>query len=179
MPSILRIDRSVCFPIDTPSDYRIATKRVEYDLPPNFISKINLTFKIDEAILSKDESQSLYNDMRKLIKEYRVQAMSLLLKSITREREIVTNEIERLIEGFPKNENNNNDYDDGTGIIAFKNYHDLRMKRFELEAEQSCYFLLKQRVEGDAKGKEEEQEQEEIVVPTLTRSLGEDFLLQQ
>ncbi len=31
-------------------NYQIATKRVEYDLPPNFISKINLTFKIDETI---------------------------------------------------------------------------------------------------------------------------------
>ncbi len=41
-------------------NYQIATKRVEYDLPPNFISKINLTFKIDETTLSKDESQSLY-----------------------------------------------------------------------------------------------------------------------
>ena len=40
-----------------------------------------------------------------------------------------------------------------------------------LEAEQSLYFLEEQRVEGEIK------EQEEIVAPTLTRSLGEDFLL--
>jgi hypothetical protein len=158
-------------------NYQIATKRVELDLPPTFILKNNLTFKIDEAILSKEEAQSLYNGMRQLIKEYRVQAMSLYLKSITREREIVTNEIERIIDGFPKE----NDDDDENGITIFKNYHDLRMKRFELEAEQMCYFLLKQRVEGGVKEKEEEEEddEEEIVAPTLTRSLGEDFLLQQ
>jgi hypothetical protein len=158
-------------------NYQIATKRVEYDLPPNFISKIDLTFKIDETILSKDESQSLYNDIRHLIKTYRVQAMSIYLKSITREREILSNEIERLIQGFPKEDNNN--FDDETGVLAFKNYHDLRMKRFELEAEQSSYFLLKQRVEGGVKENEEKEEEEEIVAPTLTRSLGEDFSLQQ
>ncbi len=95
------------------------------------------------------------------------------MKSITREREILSNEIERLIEGFPK------ENEDETGVIAFKNYHDLRMKRFELEAEQSSYFLLKQRVEGGVKENEEKEEEEEIVAPTLTRSLGEDFSLQQ
>ncbi|CAF5085252.1 unnamed protein product, partial [Rotaria sp. Silwood1] len=33
-----------------------STKRVEYDLPPKFISNVNLTFKIDESIISKEEA---------------------------------------------------------------------------------------------------------------------------
>jgi hypothetical protein len=154
-------------------NYQIATKRVEYDLPPNFISKTNLTFKIDESILGKEETQSIYNDMRHITKEYRTQSMILYLKSITREKEILSNEIERIIEGVPKFNNEESDHE--VGYTAFRNYHDLREKRYQLEATQSCYFLEKQRVEGDVK---EHQEEEEIVAPTLTRSLGEDFSLQ-
>ncbi|CAF5187161.1 unnamed protein product, partial [Rotaria magnacalcarata] len=42
-------------------NYLTATKRVEYDLPPKFISNIDFTFKIDESIFNKDEAQTLYN----------------------------------------------------------------------------------------------------------------------
>ncbi|CAF3348949.1 unnamed protein product, partial [Rotaria socialis] len=58
-------------------NYLAATKRVEYDLPPKFISNIDFTFKIDESILNKDEAQTLYNQMRQLAEDYRTLAMSL------------------------------------------------------------------------------------------------------
>ena len=86
-------------------NYLAATKRIEYDLPPKFISNIEFTFKLDETIFNKDEAQTLYNQMRQLTKDYRTQAMSLFLQSTTREREILTNEIEHIIEGFPEEEN--------------------------------------------------------------------------
>jgi hypothetical protein len=149
-------------------NYQIAMKRVEYDLPPKFISATDLTFKLDESILNKEEAQGLYNQMRQITKEYRTQAMSLYLQSITREREILINEIKNIIEGFPK-ENHEELVDDDSGFIAFKHYNELREKRFDLEAEQSMHFLEEQRVEGG---------EEELVAPTLTRSLGEDFSLQ-
>ncbi|CAF4020837.1 unnamed protein product [Rotaria sp. Silwood1] len=85
--------------------------------------------------------------MRQLTKEYRIQAMSLYLQAITREKEILKNEIELVMK-------------------AFKHYNDLCEKRFNLEGEQSIYFLEEQRVEGKL------NEQEEIVAPTLTRSPG-------
>jgi hypothetical protein len=50
----------------------------------------------------------------------------------------------------------------------------LREKRFNLEVEQSFYFLDIQRVENENNNNQEEQ----ITIPTRTRSLGEDSLLQ-
>ena len=61
------------------------------------------------------------------------------------------------------------------GFAAFAHYNELREKRMNLETEQSIYFLEEQRVEGDP----DNHEQPIVVAPTLTRSLGEDFLLQQ
>ncbi|CAF1622609.1 unnamed protein product [Rotaria magnacalcarata] len=90
-------------------NYLAATKRVEYDLPPKFISNIDYTFKIDEFIFSKDEAQALYNQMRHITKEYRIQAMSLYVQSTNREREIFTDEIKHIIEGFPRNTEENDE----------------------------------------------------------------------
>jgi hypothetical protein len=155
-------------------NYLAATKRVEYDLPPKFISNIDFTFKIDESIFNKDEAQTLYNQMRQLTKDYRTQAMSLYLQSTTREQEILADEIKNIIVGFPKEENNTIiDTEDDLGYIEFKHYNELREKRYNLEAEQSLYFLEVERVEGEFK-----EQEEETVAPTLTRSLGEDFSLQ-
>jgi hypothetical protein len=69
-------------------NYQVAMKRVEYDLPPKFISKIDFTFKLDESILNREEAQILYNQMRQLTRDYRAQTMSLYLQSITREKNI-------------------------------------------------------------------------------------------
>ncbi|CAF2071210.1 unnamed protein product, partial [Rotaria magnacalcarata] len=88
-------------------NYLTATKRVEYDLPPKFISNIDFTFKIDESIFNKDEAQTLYNQMRQLTKDYRTQAMSLYLRSTTREQEILADELKNIIVGFTKEEENN------------------------------------------------------------------------
>ncbi|CAF2059955.1 unnamed protein product, partial [Rotaria magnacalcarata] len=150
-------------------NYLSATKRVEYDLPPKFISNIDFTFKIDESIFNKDEAQALYNQMRHITKEYRVQAMSLYVQSTNRECEILTDEIKHIIEGFPRNtEENDEQVDAESGYTDFKHYNELREKILNLEAEQSIYFLEVQRVEGKIK-----EQEEEIIAPTLTRSLGE------
>ncbi|CAF5177426.1 unnamed protein product, partial [Rotaria magnacalcarata] len=119
-----------------------ATKRVEYDLPPKFISNIDFTFKIDESIFSKDEAQALYNQMRHITKEYRIQAMSLYVQSTNRECEILTDEIKHIIEGFPRNtEENDEQVGAESGYIEFKHYNELREKRLNLDAERSIYFL--------------------------------------
>ncbi|CAF1243790.1 unnamed protein product [Rotaria magnacalcarata] len=76
-------------------NYVLATKRVEYDLPPKFISKIDLTFKIDESIVDKDEIQATYNKMRQITKDFRTQAMKLYAQSLAREHELLSNEIKR------------------------------------------------------------------------------------
>ena len=154
-------------------NYRLAVKRVEYDLPPKFIEKTDLTFKIDESIVNKDEAQAMYNQMKQITKEYRTQAMTLYVQALTREHELLSSEIKRIIEGFPKE--NDDGFDAEPGHAAFKHYQQLREKRMNLEVEQSIYFLDEQRVDGDPN----RQQQEEIIAPTLTRSLGEDFLLQQ
>ena len=154
-------------------NYLAATKRVEYDLPPKFISNIDFTFKIDESIFNKDEAQALYNQMHHITKEYRIPTMLLYVQSTNREREILTDEMNNIIEGFPKHEANDEQVDAESGYIEFKHYNELREKRYNLEAEQSIYFLEVQRVEGEIK-----EHEEEIIAPTLTRSLGEDFSLQ-
>ena len=151
-------------------NYLTATKRVEYDLPPKFISKTDLTFKVDESIISQQEAQTFYNEMRQLTTQFRTQAMASYLQCCTREYELLSDEIKRIIDGFPKE--NDDDMDTEAGHAAFKQYHDTRQKRFKLEAEQSIYFLVEQRVEGES------NQQEESVAPTLTRSLGEAFSLQ-
>ncbi|CAF2122866.1 unnamed protein product, partial [Rotaria magnacalcarata] len=123
-------------------NYLAATKRVEYDLPPKFISNIDFTFKIDESIFSKDEAQALYNQMRHITKEYRIQAMSLYVQSTNRECEILTDEIKHIIEGFPRNtEENDEQVGAESGYIEFKHYNELREKRLNLDAERSIYFL--------------------------------------
>ncbi|CAF4459950.1 unnamed protein product [Rotaria socialis] len=151
---------------------QLTTKRVEYDLPPKFITNADFTFRIDESIIGKEEAQILYDQMRQLIKEYRMQTMSLYLQSTTREREIITDEMKNIIQDIlPENDERFNG-EENPGSLAFKHYNDLREKRLNLEAEQSLYFLEEQQVEGEV------NEQDEIVAPTLTRSLGEDFSLQ-
>ncbi|CAF1675490.1 unnamed protein product, partial [Rotaria magnacalcarata] len=151
-------------------NYVLATKRVEYDLPPKFISKMDLTFKIDESIVDKDEIQATYDEMRQITKDFRTQAMTLYVQSLARENELLSNEIKRIIEGFPSE--NDDGFDAEAGCAAFKQYHELREKRFNLENDQSIYFLVEQRVEG------EQNNPEPVAVPTLIRSLGEDFSLQ-
>ncbi|CAF4310927.1 unnamed protein product, partial [Rotaria magnacalcarata] len=112
-------------------NYLAATKRVEYDLPPKFITNADFTFRIDESIIGKEEAQILYDQMRQLTKEYRMQTMSLYLQ----------------IGILPENNEVLNGEDD-PGSLAFKHYNDLREKRLNLEAEQSLYFLEEQRIVG-------------------------------
>ena len=154
-------------------NYQTAVKRVEYDLPPKFIEKVDLSFKVDEKIIGQEEAQPLYDQMRQITKDFRLKAMTLYVQAVTREHELIEAEIKQIIEGFPK-VNNDDGMDDEAGFAAFKQYHELREKRFQLEAQESIYFLDEQRVEGEPNN----IDQEEVVAPTLTRSLGEDFLLQ-
>lgn len=73
-----------------------------------------------------------------------------------------------------------NDNDDGfdaePGYAAFKQYHQLREKRMDLEVEQSLYFLEEKRVED--KVINQQQQEKEIIAPTLVRQLPVDCLLQ-
>ncbi|CAF1365937.1 unnamed protein product, partial [Rotaria sordida] len=120
-------------------NYLAATKRVEYDMPPRFIEKVDLSFKINESIINQDEAQATYNQMKQITKDFRIQAMTLYVQSLARENELLTDEIKRIITGFPQD--NDEGFDAEPGYAAFKHYHDLREKRLKLEAEQSIYFL--------------------------------------
>ncbi|CAF3452786.1 unnamed protein product [Rotaria sp. Silwood1] len=83
--------------------------------------------------------------------------MSLYLQTITPEKEILKNEIEFVVKGFSEENDERFDVEPDTGYVAFKHYNDLREKHFNLEGEQSIYFLEEQRIEGEL------NEQEEIV----------------
>ncbi|CAF3917583.1 unnamed protein product [Rotaria sordida] len=137
-------------------NYLAATKRVEYDMPPRFIEKVDLSFKINESIINQDEAQATYNQMKQITKDFRIQAMTLYVQSLARENELLTDEIKRIITGFPQD--NDEGFDAEPGYAAFKHYHDLREKRLKLEAEQSIYFLVQERVEGETN---------EVITPTL------------
>ncbi|CAF1452415.1 unnamed protein product, partial [Rotaria sordida] len=141
-------------------NYQILSKRVELDMPPKIIDKVDFSFKIDESIINQDEAQAMYNQMRQTTKDFRTQAMKLYVQSAARENEILSNEIKGMIERF-SNENDDG-FDAEPGYAAFKQYHELREKRMKLEIEQSLYFLFEQRVEGETNNPEEE-----IIAPTL------------
>ncbi|CAF3183115.1 unnamed protein product, partial [Rotaria sp. Silwood2] len=104
-------------------NYLTAVKRVEYDMPPKFISKTDLSFKIDELIISQDEAQVIYNQMRQITRDFRTQAMTLYVQSLAREHELLLNEIKRIIEGFPQD--NDEGFNAEPGYAAFKQYHEL------------------------------------------------------
>ncbi|CAF4454995.1 unnamed protein product [Rotaria sp. Silwood2] len=135
-------------------NYLTAVKRVEYDLPPKFIEKLDFSFKIDESIINQDEAQTIYNQMRQIIKDCRTQAMTLYVQASARENELLSNEIKRIIEGFPQD--NDDGFDAEPGYAAFKHYYNLREKRLNFEAEQSIHFLSEQQVEGNPNDPEQE-----------------------
>ena len=147
-----------------------ASRRVQHDLPPAFISKIDFSFKVDESMVPKEEAQELYDQMRQITRNYRSSAMNLYLQTMAREKDLIDEEIKRIIEGFPKE--NDHGVDAEPGFAAYKQYQGLREKRMNLEVDQSILFLEEQRVEGES------DNQPVVIAPTLTRSLGEDFLLQ-
>jgi len=153
-------------------NHQILMKRIEYDLPPKFISKIDFSFRIDESIINPQEAQALYDEMRRLTKSFRNEAMLKYEQAATREKELVKMEIDRMIENVPFS----TDLDE-ISCAAFKQYHKLREKRLNLEAEQSVYFLSIQRAEGEPN----DQELVEIIAPAAvpTRQLPEEFSLQQ
>ncbi|CAF4157079.1 unnamed protein product, partial [Rotaria magnacalcarata] len=148
-------------------NYKLLTKRVELELLPKIIDKVDFSFRVDESIINQDEAQATYDQMRQITKEFRTQAMKLYVQSAARENEILSNEINGIIEKFPKKENENDKDNDGTnaeeGYAAFEEYHRLREQRLKLEIEQSLYFLAEQRVEDNNNN----QEEEEIIAPTL------------
>ncbi|CAM4851878.1 unnamed protein product [Rotaria magnacalcarata] len=83
----------------------------------------------------KEEAQISYDQMRQLTKEYRMQTMSLYLQSVTREREILTDETKNIIKGILPENNEVLNGEDDPGSLAFKHYNDLREKRLNVEAE--------------------------------------------
>ncbi|CAF3575540.1 unnamed protein product [Rotaria sordida] len=86
-------------------NYRTITERIKLDLPPKFISKVDFNFKIDESIISQEEAQVLYNRMREITKNYRIEVMTLYEQTTAREYELLTNEMKQINENFPKTTN--------------------------------------------------------------------------
>ena len=153
-------------------NHHIMTKRIEYDLPPKFISKIDFSFKIDESVISQEEAQALYNQMRNVTKNHRAETMTLYEQAMACEKELLTNEIKQTIENLPQTNN-----DEEISFASFKQYHELQEERLNLEIEKSLYFLSEQRFNGENNNLQKE-EQDIIIASILIRLLGEDFLLQ-
>ena len=82
-----------------------------------------ITFKIDESIIGQEEAQCFYNQMRQITKDYRTQAMTLYVQSCTRESELLSGEIKRIIDVFPQESDDG--FDAKAGHAAFKHYHGL------------------------------------------------------
>ena len=80
----------------------------------------------------------MYNQMRNITKNYRTSAMNLYLQTTTRERELLVAGIQRSINGFPQD--NDEGFDAEPGFAAFKQYHEIRERCMNLEAEQPVYF---------------------------------------
>ncbi|CAF4609721.1 unnamed protein product, partial [Rotaria sp. Silwood2] len=146
-------------------NYQILAKRVELDLPPKIIEKDDFSFKIDESIISQDEAQVTYNQMRQITKDFRTQAMTLYVQSTARENEVLLNEIKCIVDRFPQE--NDDEFDAEPGYAAFKQYHETREKRIKIEIEQSLHFLFEQQVEGDTNN--QQIQEEEIIAPTVIR----------
>ncbi|CAF4388427.1 unnamed protein product, partial [Rotaria sordida] len=73
-------------------NYQLLSKRVQLDMPPKIIDKVDFSFKIDESIISQYKAQAMYNQMRQITKDFRTQAMTLYIQSAARENEILSNE---------------------------------------------------------------------------------------
>jgi hypothetical protein len=159
-------------------NYRTATKQVEYDLLPKFIEKIDPTWKIDESVVDRQDAQGTIDYVKQMVKNFRTQLMTTYIQSLAHEYELLSDEIRRMIEGMPQD--NDDGFDAEPGYAAFKQYHDRREKRLNLEIEKSLYFLEEKRVEGNSKDqKEVTTTEEEIIAPTPVRQLPEDFWVPQ
>ncbi|CAF5146701.1 unnamed protein product, partial [Rotaria sp. Silwood1] len=102
--------------------------------------------------------------------------MTLYVQSAARENEILSSEIKGIVDRFP-NENDDG-FDSESGYAAFKQYHELREKRMNLEIGQSMHFLFELQAEGDTNNL---QIQEEIIAPTVIQEhqllrLGPKFI---
>ncbi|CAF3299535.1 unnamed protein product [Rotaria sp. Silwood2] len=104
-------------------NYQILAKRVELDLPQKIIKKVDFSFKTDESIISQDEAQATYNQMRKITKDFCTQAMTLYLQSTARENEVLSNEIKGILDRLPQE--NDDGFDAEPGYAAFIHYHEL------------------------------------------------------
>ncbi|CAF4901697.1 unnamed protein product [Rotaria sp. Silwood1] len=92
--------------------------------------------------MNQEEAQLLYNQMRQITKNDRVEAMALYEQASAREHELIANEIKQIIESFSQTNT-----EDEVSFAAFKQYHELREKRLNIEAEKSLYFLSEQKAD--------------------------------
>lgn len=149
-------------------NYLVAQKRVEYELPPKFISKFDFNFKTDNSITSPDEAQTMNDEIRKINKDFRLRTMTLYKETLAREHELLLNEINQIIKGFPEQDSSSQDQE--SCVAAFMHYHELKLKRMNFEAQQSIHFLEEQRAE--------DEDEEIIVAPAQVRILDPSLVLQ-
>ncbi|CAF4148735.1 unnamed protein product, partial [Rotaria sordida] len=135
-------------------NYHMAQKRLQSNLLPKFITKNDLSFKIDESILKQNDIQTIYNDMHQIKNEFYRRSMELYSRVASTEFDMIKNEIETIIEenrpdtlSITPNDDNvdlndaqqltQDDNKEDKSYAAFEHYHQLRVKRLNLEAEQS------------------------------------------
>jgi len=155
----------------TNKNYHTATKRLQFNILPKFITKTNFNFKFNKTVLGPEETQITYDKMDQITANYHKEAIELYTMTLARETELLKYEIDQLIEGFPKD--NTNDIDPEVCLEAFKHYHGLRLKRYDLQLNQAVHFLEEYRVEN-----ENNNRFEEIIVPTHVRTLGRELSVQ-
>jgi len=133
----------------------------------------DISIEIARYIIANDGTALYGGDLREngfthyfseLSNQYKTEAMTLYVESLARELEIVTHEIDQIIKGFPSTDDNRID---DHALAAFMVYHNVRLRRFNLEVEESFYFLDEERVVGKSN-----QQIQETIAPTHTRSIG-------
>ena len=153
-------------------NYHIAAKRAQFNILPKFIAKTNLNFKFDSKLFGPEETQATYDTMHLATQNYHKASFEIYLKTTAREVELLKEEINEIIQGFPLD--NTNNIDPQVCRQAFQHYHDIRLQHYELQLQQALHFLEDSKVENDSNRREEEP----IIVLTHIRTLTKELSVQ-
>ncbi|UJR29621.1 hypothetical protein I4U23_017169 [Adineta vaga] len=153
---------------DKLKNFHIAQKRIEYNLPPKFITKNDFSFKFDTTSFERDEIQPNYNEMRQLTDTFQKNSMKYYFEIVSREANNDKSQIDIIMENcrprltllnqhiISSDESNSSQTRQENDDIlnhdikcyeAFENYYKLIEKRITLQAEQACYFLEEEQIE--------------------------------
>ncbi|CAF1416344.1 unnamed protein product [Adineta ricciae] len=122
----------------TNKNYHTADKRLRFNILPKFVAKTNLNFKFNKTIRTPAETQAIYDRMNQITMNYHKEAMEVFTNTLAEDAELLKYEIDQLIKGFPKDDTN--EIDPEVCLEAFKDYHKLRLQRYDLQLQQAVHF---------------------------------------